>query len=304
MNLSIKSSFLTVIAVFLLSLFSGCSEDIDNSKPTVSVLCVPLAEVVGQVVGDRFAVVSVVPEHADLHTYEPTPRDMGKLFSSEMFLAMDVPMESRFVAVLKENGVAVKDIATSVERQPISCDHDHDHDHDHEVTAQNGDPHIWLSLPNCIAMAKESVAILAEKYPEYADEFNNNANSYILKLTATHNELVEKFANYSDQRFYIFHPSLGYFAHDYDLQQVALEVDGKTPTIKQLEEVMNLAKEDGVNLILASEQFNTDLPQRAADLLKIKLEYLNPMAKDVKSELENISNLIYNDWSSKAESNN
>jgi len=54
----------------------------------------------------------------------------------------------------------------------------------------------------------------------------------------------------------VFHPSWGYFADAYGLEQVPIEIEGKEPKPAQLKELIEHAREKEIKVVFAQPQFS------------------------------------------------
>jgi zinc transport system substrate-binding protein len=65
-------------------------------------------------------------------------------------------------------------------------------------------------------------------------------------MNLLHLSLTEKFRNAKRRSFLIYHPAMGYFARDYGLTQISVEIDGKSPTTSNMRRVVDLARQDDI----------------------------------------------------------
>ena len=71
----------------LLITFVGCTEKrANNDKPTITVTLEPLRYFTSAIAGDKFDVVSMVPEGTSPETYDPTPQQLVSLGKSIAYL--------------------------------------------------------------------------------------------------------------------------------------------------------------------------------------------------------------------------
>ena len=69
----------------------------------------------------------------------------------------------------------------------------------------------------------------------------------------------------------VFHPSWGYFAQEYNLKQISVEIEGKTPKPKGLILIIKEAKKENVRAIFIQPEFSDKIAKTLANQLKIKL---------------------------------
>jgi zinc transport system substrate-binding protein len=92
----------------------------------------------------------------------------------------------------------------------------------------------------------------------------------------------------------VFHPSWGYFDKEYNLTQLAIEVEGKEPKPKVLQKIIDEAKEQNVKAIFTQTEFSDKSAKAIANELKIKVLKETPLAKDWSENLIKMANAIAN----------
>ena len=94
------------------------------------------------------------------------------------------------------------------------------------------------------------------------------------------------------QKFMVFHPSWGYFAKAYNLEQIAVEVEGKEPKPKELIHLLKKAKEKKVNAIFTQPEFSDATAKIIAKELNIPVVKVSPLAPNWSENLINITKAI------------
>jgi hypothetical protein len=59
--------------------------------------------------------------------------------------------------------------------------------------------------------------------PQGADFYRENLEAFLGELDALDRYISESFEGFANRYFLVFHPALGYFARDYNLNQLAIE---------------------------------------------------------------------------------
>ena len=90
----------------------------------------------------------------------------------------------------------------------------------------------------------------------------------------------------------VFHPSWGYFADEYGLRQIPIEIDGKEPTAKELAGIIDFAKEKNIRVIFVQSQFSTGAAERVAESIGGKVVQIDPLAEDYISNLKNLADSL------------
>ncbi len=146
--------------------------------------------------------------------------------------------------------------------------------------AEGLDPHIWLS-PTLVKQQLQTTAkALSSLYPEHQGVFEKNLATFIAKIDTLDKQLHNTLAGKEGMKFMVFHPSWGYFADEYHLEQIAIEIEGKNPKPAQVKELIEHAKEENIQVIFAQPQFSTKSAKIIAKELKGTVLFLDPLAED------------------------
>lgn len=284
---------------------SGCGEG-DNRIPgegddpgeaaiRVLVSVPPQADFVRRIGGEHVRVDVLVGDGQDPHTFSPTPAQMRTLGRAQIYFTVGMPFEEPIVTKIAGSGrgITVVDTATDIEKIAQQCDHsDHDHaDHGHGHGHQD-DPHIWLAPELIKFQADRIAAALTAADPVHADAFAANLSSFGSELDTLHAELTEATRPYIGEKFFVFHPAFGYFAHAYGIDQVAIEIGGNNPTPKELAAFLATARDEGIKVLFVQPQFDSRSAEVVAKSLGAKVVALDPLAGDVLPNLRRIAAAI------------
>lgn len=153
-------------------------------------------------------------------------------------------------------------------------------DHEAHEHHQGKDPHIWLSPALAEAMARNIRDALAQADPEDAPAFDAGLAALVADIEALRAELAGRFDGLARREFMIFHPSWGYFAHEFGLVQLAVEAGGREPSPRDLAGLVDRAGKLGVRAVFVQPQMS----RRAAELLAREIggrvEEADPLAED------------------------
>ena len=151
------------------------------------------------------------------------------------------------------------------------------------------DPHIWLSP----ALVKKQAALIVEGLksivPEHAIDFDTNYHMFLDKIDALDAEIKSTLQASKGLRFMVFHPSWGYFAKDYGLEQIPIEIEGKTPKPAQLVKLIRYARENDISVIFAQPQFSQKSAKVVAKEIKGEVIFADPLAEDWITNLRDIA---------------
>lgn len=246
-------------------------------KLNVIVTILPEAEFVEKVGGEYADVSVMIPGGMDPHTYEPTPSQLRKVGDADLYFKLGSGLEFELawmdkLAALNENLVVV--------------------DTSEGIELLDKDPHIWLSPRNAMIMVMNIRNALSAKDPAHKESYQKNAGEYIKELLRLDGGIKEKLSHKKNRVFMVFHPSLGYFARDYDLREMPMQAEGKEPTIAGLKKIIDSARENGVKVIFASPQFNQKSAEVVAKEINGRVVSVDPLRKDYIGNLEYIAGIL------------
>jgi zinc transport system substrate-binding protein len=297
------------------------------AKPTVTVSILPQQYIVEKIAGDSVDVTVMVSANANHETYEPKPSQMKLLAKSDIYFAIGLPFEEawleRFTAASPK--IVIVDTAKGVEKIELlehehhdeehdaHHDHDGDHDDEHEHASHQHDadhdedehdhaehhhdedgldPHIWLD-PVLIKIQSKNIAdALSAKYPQNAALYAKNYENFAKELDKLDAELSKKLSVPKNRSFFVFHPSWGYFAKRYGLEQIFLEVEGKELKASELVEILKEAKAKNIKALLVEPQVSEKNAKIAADEIGAKLIKVDPMKKDLSKNLNELADTL------------
>ena len=286
------------ILLLVLSFASCKMGDRPNSK-TLTVTIEPQRYFLEQIVGDKYEVNTLVPPGASPETYEPSPMAMINLGNSDAYFKVGfLGYENAWSGKLAKNNpnVLVVDCSQNIDLMygthgPHSHDDgDHDHDHDHDVLA--ADPHIWSSAKNALQFSKNMLDAMLVIDPDNKDYYMTNYEQLESKILKTDSLITDILVDISSRSFIIYHPALSYFARDYNLEQYSIEFEGKNPSPAQMKELVDLAKEEGISVVLIQQEFDVKNTEVIAKELGAKPHVINPLSYNWDDELLSLAKLF------------
>ena len=172
------------------------------------------------------------------------------------------------------------------------AEQDADAAHGHDNTLP--DPHIWLSPANMKIMAKAVLEQLTTMLPAQGQEFSANYDKFIASvdaLDAAIRKLLDPLPA-GQRAFLSFHPSWGYFARDYQLTQIAVELEGYEPSPQLFAKIIDEAKARHVRSILLEQQFSTALVRTLAEELKASVVAISSLSLAWSDNLLNLAKVL------------
>lgn len=271
-----------------------CSTPCMAAPLHVTVSIAPLKYFTEKIGGNNVEVMIMVPAGASPATYEPKPRQMAALTKSEMFIAIGVPFERAWLPRMQAANPDMKVVKAlaGVELMQMKSHH---HDADgHADGGEEGlpDPHVWTSPKASKALASTILSSLVQADPERSLEYKKNYNELLAEIVAVDSDLKKMLAGKQGTRFLTYHPSWGYFARDYGLVQIPVELEGKEPGPRELAQVIRMAKKSGIKVVFAQPQFSEKSARIVANAIGGTVVFADPLSEDWANNLRKVAESI------------
>lgn len=274
-------------ALVFLSLLTG---SVAMAELRVAVAIAPQKYLLEHLAGSRVKVLQVVPPGQGVESYEPTPRLMSELGSSQLYFQLGLPFERVWLPKVRglHPTLQVIDAAAGIERLAM----DGHHHGDSPQTQDLADPHLWLAPRLLLRQAANMRDALIEADPAGAAHYQQGYGRLEQELTALDTELSAQLAARRGSSFMVYHPAFGYFAEAYGLHQIAIEQDGKSPGARSLAQVIEAGRRAGVRLILVEQQTDRRVAEMVAETLGARVVKVDHLAEDVPATLRQLSALL------------
>ena len=217
-----------------------------NAKPTVTVTIPPYKFFVDKIAVDKVDVNVMVSNGNNPETYEPYAQQMMELSRSALYLKVgSIGFEQTWMKKLQDNAPDMKVIDTSVGIKPA------------KTPGGNIDPHVWMSCSNARIIASNILKALCQLEPKNKAFFEKNYQSLLSIIDKRDSTIKESFKKDPDlvRKFVIYHPILTYFARDYQLEQLAIEEEGREPSAAQLKSLIERARKEKIKFCLIQAEF-------------------------------------------------
>lgn len=135
-------------------------------------------------------------------------------------------------------------------------------------------------------------AALIELLPERAEAFRQRLAALERELDALHEELRGILAPCKGKSIFVFHPAWGYFTDAYEIEQVAIEQEGKPPADAELTALQRLARERGIKVIFVQPQISSRAADAVAKTIGGRVEEIDPLAPDLPDNLRKVARAI------------
>ena len=263
---------------------------------TVSIL--PQKYFVEKIGGDRVKVNVMVGQGDNLHIYEPKPRQLQDLSEAEAYIAIGVPFEKAWMEKIKgaNSQMLVIESAQGIDRMEMVAHHhhgeeeaEHEHEEEQDHAEETLDPHIWLSPQLVKVQAQNIYQGLVQIDSANKAKYQANLEQFLTEIDQLDQQIKQNLAGIENRQFIVFHPAWGYFAQDYNLKQIPIEVGGQEPSAAELGELVKEAQEENIRVIFAQYQFSSQKAQTIAQEIQGKVVFIDPLALNWSDNLLKVS---------------
>ncbi|MEG1664789.1 MAG: zinc ABC transporter substrate-binding protein [Mucinivorans sp.] len=279
-----------LLSSLLLLLLCGCGPaKVLDSRAVVVVSIAPLGWLVEQIADTTVLVNVLVPETTSPETYEPTMDRMRSLSVSKAYIStglidFEQQIEQRIVELAPQSQYV--DLSLDLEFVESTCSH-HDANHHH-----GADPHIWLSPRMMRHMGEKVATVLCQINPKLSELYLKNVANLSHTLDSLDKALTIRFDSLPTKSFAIVHPSLTYFARDYSLIQVPIEIEGKEPGARQLQQIIEQIQRECIHTVFYSTQTSDAVARVVCKATSVKMVMYDPLSENWMQNIEYISDAI------------
>lgn len=198
--------------------YNGASENEETNKLQVVTTYSIIYDIVRNVGGDRVEIHSLAPIGSNPHEYDPLPKDVQKTTDADAVFYNGLNLEagnSWFEKLLGTAGKSGDDapvfaLSKGVEPMYLTT----------EGKEGEEDPHAWLDVQNGIRYAENARDAFIEIDPDHAEEYEANAEAYIGKLEALHQDAIARYSEIPKEKRVIVtsEGAFKYFSKAYDFQ--------------------------------------------------------------------------------------
>ncbi|KHT33753.1 metal ABC transporter substrate-binding protein [Pectobacterium carotovorum] len=215
-----------------------------------------IQDIAQNIAGDAATVESITKPGAEIHDYQPTPRDIVKTQSAQLVLWNGMNLERWFTRFF-ENVKNVPAVVVTEGITPLPI----------REGAYNGNPnpHAWMSPSNALIYIENIRKGLVQADPANAETYNRNAKAYAEKIKALDAPLRERLARIPEKQRWLVtsEGAFSYLAKDYQFNEVYLwpiNAD-EQGSPQQVRRVIDTVREKAIPVVF-SESTVSDKPAK------------------------------------------
>ncbi|MBS6050794.1 metal ABC transporter substrate-binding protein [Haemophilus haemolyticus] len=230
-----------------------------NAKFKVVTTFTVIQDIAQNVAGNAAIVESITKPGAEIHEYEPTPKDIVKAQSADLILWNGLNLErwfERFFQNIKDKPAVV--VTEGI--QPLSI---------YEGPYKDApNPHAWMSPSNALIYIENIKNALVKYDPQNAAVYEKNAADYAQKIKQLDEPLRAKLAQIPEaQRWLVTSEgAFSYLAKDYNLKEgylwpINAEQQG---TPQQVRKVIDLVRKNNIPVVFSESTISAKPAQQVA----------------------------------------
>lgn len=215
-----------------------------------------IADIARNVAGDAAIVESITRPGAEIHDYQPTPKDIARARNARLILWNGMNLERWFERFMKDIKGA-QSIIVSEGVTPLSI-------YEGPYSGKPN-PHAWMSTENALIYVENIRKAFVAHDPAQAETYNRNAREYAQKISALKSDLKKTLAAIPEARRYLVtsEGAFSYLARDLGLQEIYLwpvNAD-QQGTPQQVRRVIDKVRTHNIPVVF-SESTVSDKPAR------------------------------------------
>lgn len=245
------------LAAFALLLCAPKAEAAEKLK-VVTTFTV-LADMAANVAGDAADIASITRPGAEVHGYQPTPRDMLRAHDADLILRNGLNLELWFERFLRNLGdVPSATLSEGIDPIPIG----------EGGYAGKANPHAWMGLSGALVYIDNIRAALAAADPANAEVYAANAAAYAERLKATLRPLQARIAAIPETRRWLVtcEGAFSYLARDFGMKELYLwpmNAD-QNGTPRQVKKVIDGVRAHQIPAVFCESTVNTAPAEQVA----------------------------------------
>ncbi len=290
------------VIALLLPVFLACSGqgDLrDTGRLSVLVSVVPQKYFVEKIAGDLVELTVLIPPGASPTTYEISPSDMRRVNMADVWFTIGLQREVTWIPEFSSLNDHLQMVSTidDVARLPIGRygipdEHtergSHDDAHDHSGV----DPHVWLSPELVSIQARAICTNLIELDPVNSGIYSENLTLFLEEIHDLQIRIHQSIDPFQGESFMVFHPAWGYFADEFSLIQVPIEIAGSEPSPSELAQLIDYGKNSSIKVVFVSPQFSEISAETIAGELDAGVIFIDPLALNWAENLASVAEQI------------
>ena len=218
-----------------------------------------LADMAQNVAGDAAIVESITKPGAEIHNYQPTPRDILRAQDADLILWNGLNLETWFERFL-QNLRDVSSVVVSDGVEPMGIGEG--------PYSGKPNPHAWMSPENALIYVDNIRDAFIQHDPDNAEVYRQNAAAYAEKIRATVEPIRAELQNIPEERRWLVSSegAFSYLARDFGLRELYLwpiNAD-QQGTPQQVRKVIDAVRDNKIPAVFSESTVSNKPAQQVA----------------------------------------
>lgn len=253
----------------------------------------PYAEFARAVAGETASVTTLVPSGVEPHDFEPTPRDMEKLYRADVVILNGAGIDAwaeKLMPELARRGIRTVRMADFVDLLPVreeSHESGMSEGDAHGAHEESGlDPHFWLDPILAEIQIQRIAAAFSEVDPAHQAQYESRREEVIGALRALDREYVSGLRTCRLRTVVTAHDAFTYLAKRYTLEVVSIAglSPNAEPSPGRLVEIVRLVRERDIQYIFFETLSSPKLSETLAREAGVGTLVFNPIEGGMTGE--------------------
>lgn len=281
-----KIKILLLAFIFILV---GCTSNPTNDKFTITSTYFPGYDFARAITGDNANITMLIKPGSEVHSFDPSPRDIINIQNSDIFIYVGGESESWVDDILSTLDTSKMTIIRLMDYVDLSYEEQKE-GMEIESKEEEYDEHIWTSPKNAIKLVNAIYEAIIKKDETNKETYLNNKNKYINELELLDREIEDIVSN-SKRKVLVFGDRFPfkYFTDSYNLDYYAAfpGCSSETePSAKTISFLINKVKIEQIPVVFYLEMSNKKVANIIAEETNAKLLMFHSIHNVTKDEFE------------------
>lgn len=253
-----------LFSLIFLSFFSYGQDQKEGQKLKIVTSFTIIADMAQNVAGDKATIVSITRPNAEIHQYQPTPKDIMRIQDADLILWNGMNLELWFEQFLQD-AKNIPSVIVTENIEPISI-------YEGEYEGKPN-PHAWMSPENGLIYVENIRKALTDLDPQHAEIYNQNAQIYSQKIKDLQKTLYTQLAPIPAHQRYLItsEGAFSYLAKDMDFKEIyiwPINADQQGSN-RQMRHVIDTIRQNNLAVIFSESTISDKAAKQIAKETKI-----------------------------------
>lgn len=226
----------------------------------------PITNIVYNIAGDKAAIVGIVPEGVNSHTFEPAPSDARRLAEADVIFINGLKLEEPTLKLAEANLKESAEIVLLGDQTIGEDEYAYDFSFPEEGGSPN--PHLWPNPFHALRYAEIVRDTLSARDPANTAYYSANYDAFAARIAALDETIKATVASIpaENRKLLTYHDSWAYFAPLYGMTVIGAiqPADFAEPSAQDIAEIIRQIRAESVPAIFGSEVFPSPILEQIA----------------------------------------